>query len=200
MKKIIIALLLIIILGITWWLIAPIFFDKVVDERLEDIFLDEVPTSRSEAHEVDSSDIEAPDDSSFQTPRSDTLPTNSTPASESPPIHRGDSDDDEITTIASGTFIGLAGHSMSGTTSLLRRSERYFLRFEDDFIVDNAPDMFVHLGKDGEYDPEARLAKLKGNKGGQNYEVPAEIDVSLYDEVWVWCRFFSVPMGMAELE
>ena len=40
---------------------------------------------------------------------------------------------------------------------------------------------------------------LKGNIGGQNYEVPAGIDPLLYNEIWVWCRAFSVPFAKAVL-
>ena len=44
-----------------------------------------------------------------------------------------------------------------------------------------------------------RFTKLKSNRGKQIYEVPARIDVSLYNEVWVWCERFSVPLGVATL-
>lgn len=103
------------------------------------------------------------------------------------------------TTVAQGTFSGLAGHSGQGTAKLLQLNGKYYVRFEDDFRVTNGPDLFVYFGKDGRYVPEARIAALKGNEGSQNYEVPAGINPPDYSEVWVWCRAFAVPFTKAEL-
>lgn len=99
-----------------------------------------------------------------------------------------------------GTFSGLLGHNAEGSAKLLKIGEKYYVRFEDDFKMTNGPDLFVHLGKDGEYAAEARLAPLKGNMGGQNYEVPTGINPSDYNEVWIWCRSFAVPFGKAVLQ
>lgn len=96
-----------------------------------------------------------------------------------------------------GTFFPLAGHSAEGTATLVKVGEKHYVRFEDDFHVTNGPDLFVYLGKEGAYVPEARLGALKGNVGGQNYEMPEGINPSDYDEVWVWCRAFTVPFGKA---
>jgi hypothetical protein len=43
------------------------------------------------------------------------------------------------------------------------------------------------------------LGALKGNKGNQNYELPAGVDLSKYRSVVIWCRRFSVPFGAAPL-
>ena len=101
--------------------------------------------------------------------------------------------------ISSGTFSGLAGHNAEGTAKLLKIGEEFYIRFEDDFKVTNGPDLFVHFGKDGQYLANARLGNLKGNIGGQNYKVPAELNPADFNEVWVWCRSFSVPFGKAVL-
>mgnify|MGYP001558328501 CR=1 FL=1 len=90
-------------------------------------------------------------------------------------------------------------HKGEGTVKLIKVGDKYFVRFEDDFKVTNGPDLFVHFGKDGKYSSEARLGALKGNIGGQNYEVPEGINVEDYNEVWVWCRAFSVPFASAVL-
>src|SRR3989344_5220155 len=105
-----------------------------------------------------------------------------------------------LAVLRQGTFEGLAGHSGSGAASLIQSGGKYFVRFEDDFRVTNGPDLFVHFGKAGEYAAEARLGALKGNVGGQNYEVPSGVNPSDFDEVWVWCRAFSVPFARAVLE
>lgn len=99
---------------------------------------------------------------------------------------------------SSGTFVGLQGHRASGTASRLAIDGKDYVRFEEDFFVTNGPDLFVYLGKDGQIDLEKRLGALKGNKGSQNYAVPLEWR-DQYNEVWVWCRAFSVSFARAEL-
>lgn len=105
----------------------------------------------------------------------------------------------ELTAVRSGTFSGLAGHAGEGTATLIESNGRFFVRFESDFSVTNGPDLFVHFGRNGEYDGAARLGELKGNVGSQNYEVPTGLDPTNFDEVWIWCRAFSVPFAKAVL-
>ncbi len=102
-------------------------------------------------------------------------------------------------TFGTGEFQGLLGHNAEGDAALLKVGDTYFVRFGDTFSVTNGPDLFVHFGKDGVYAKEARLGALKGNVGGQNYEVPADINPEEYNEVWIWCRAFSVPFAKAPL-
>ncbi len=103
-------------------------------------------------------------------------------------------------TVSSGKFSGLAGHNAEGTVSLVSSLGKYYVRFENDFKSTNGPDVNVYLGKNGKYEPATRLGLLKGNIGGQNYEIPVIINPSDYNEVWIWCRSFSVPFGKAELK
>ena len=147
--KIIIAALVLVVLGIAYWLISPLFIMKQVSEKAADI----VPSQTSVAPVV----------------------------------------------VGTGTFSGLQGHSAQGTAKLIKVCEEYFVRFEDDFSVTNGPDLFVYFGKDGRYQAAAQISALKGNVGGQNYKVPGGINPKDYNEVWVWCRAFSVAFGKAEL-
>lgn len=100
----------------------------------------------------------------------------------------------------SGSFVGADSfHQASGTASIIPASDGTYIRFGEDFTVTNGPDLFVYLGKDGEYDPNANLGALKGNVGAQNYLIPENIDLSQYNEVHVWCRAFFQPFGHAAL-
>ncbi len=105
----------------------------------------------------------------------------------------GENEDLEV--ISKGDFVGLDNHRATGTATLLKSNENYFIRFEDDFDITNGPDLFVDLGKSGQHDSEARLGKLKGSIGSQNYKIPTDLNIDEYNEVWVWCRAFSVPFG-----
>jgi hypothetical protein len=105
-----------------------------------------------------------------------------------------------IDTLGQGDFIGIAGHNAKGTAKLIKTDGNYFVRLEDNFEVTNGPDLYVYLGKDNKYDSTTEIGRLKGNIGGQNYEIPEGIDSSQYTEVWIWCKAFSVEFAKAELK
>jgi hypothetical protein len=75
------------------------------------------------------------------------------------------------------------------------------------FETSNGPDVHVYLAvapdaldnetviKDGFVD----LGTIKGNKGDQNYELAADLDVEKYNSVVIWCKRFSVNFGAAPL-
>jgi len=102
--------------------------------------------------------------------------------------------------VKSGTFTGFDSiHYGSGTVNLIKAGEEYIVRFEDDFNVANGPDLYVGFGKNGEYKKGSEIARLKGNIGSQNYVLPAEINLDDHNEVWIWCKAFSVPFAKAIL-
>ncbi|MEM7271861.1 MAG: DM13 domain-containing protein [Actinomycetota bacterium] len=103
----------------------------------------------------------------------------------------------EIVTLASGQFSGESRYTVVGTASVLNDgSEQRFLRFEG-FESNNGPDLKVYLrADDGDF---INLGELKGNIGDQNYEIPTDVDLSVYDTVQIWCERFGVNFGFAEL-
>ncbi len=107
--------------------------------------------------------------------------------------------EENILIVSKGTFEGIGLHNAGGTANLLQIGDKFYVRFEDDFTVTNGPDLFVHFGKDGEYIAEARLGALKGNIGGQNYEIPEGLNPRDFNEIWIWCRAFSTPFAKAKL-
>ncbi|WP_236245818.1 DM13 domain-containing protein [Streptomyces sp. CC210A] len=113
-------------------------------------------------------------------------------------------------TLATGTFI-THEHGTTGTVSVLRLPDgSQVLRLED-LDTSNGPDLHVWVtdapvieGKagwgvfdDGAY---VDLGKLKGNKGDQNYALPAGFDLDAYGSVSIWCDRFDVSFGAAELK
>ncbi len=105
-----------------------------------------------------------------------------------------------VALIRSGQFAGYdALHDGSGTVNLFKQGDTHFVRFESDFSVTNGPDLYVSLAKNGVYSDDGVLALLKGNKGSQNYEIPAEMNPDEYDSVYIWCKAFSVPFAKAKL-
>jgi hypothetical protein len=112
----------------------------------------------------------------------------------------------QIVTLAEGGFIPLGRYSGEGTAVVLNDgSAQRFLRFEN-FSTDNGPDLRVYLtasdanGDSGAFDDDfVDLGVLNGNIGDQNYEIPTDVDLSVYDTVVVWCQRFSTPFTAADL-
>lgn len=101
-----------------------------------------------------------------------------------------------VVTEYSGTFVG-RDHPTSGNALVLGDgSGQRFLRFEE-FETDNGPDLNVYLvnSSAGGVDDFIDLGNLKGNVGDQNYEVPVDADLGVYDTVLIWCVRFSSPFG-----
>ena len=149
MKKLIITILVIGVLGVAYWLISPFFIDVRVSEDFN-------ITKESEGVQ---------------------------------PV-----------LALRGVFTGFDRiHTGSGNVNVIKVGEKYVIRFEDNFNVANGPDLYVGLGKNGEYTKGTEIAKLKGNIGSQNYELPENINLEDYNEVWIWCRTFSVGFAKAVL-
>lgn len=100
-----------------------------------------------------------------------------------------------------GSFSGLDGHDSSGTATAIDLAEGGRVLTLTDFFVDPGPAVFVYLTTDetttsGDI---VNLGSLKGNRGNQQYEIPAGTDLGRYDTVLLWCDAFSVRMSAAPL-
>ena len=114
----------------------------------------------------------------------------------------------EITTIATnnGEVVDHA-HRGAGTINAITDGNETFLRFEDDFAIDNGPDLNVYLvrgteaaGPAGTFNDDfIDLGDLKGNVGAQNYEIDADVDLSEYNTVVIWCVRFGVAFNAADI-
>ena len=101
---------------------------------------------------------------------------------------------------AVGTFTGKA-HPTSGTVQVLTRDDGVRVLRIEDLDTSNGPDVKVVLSPDpdGYADGAVSLGTLKGNKGSQNYAVPAGTDLSVFTSVSIWCARFRVSFGAATL-
>jgi len=105
---------------------------------------------------------------------------------------------EEMVALGQGMFQGASGHATSGSAAILVKDGKHFVSLGRDFVFDGAPDPKVALGRDG-YRREGLLGALEGNSGAQSYEIPAELDPHDFNEVWIWCEQFNVPLGLAKL-
>lgn len=89
-------------------------------------------------------------------------------------------------------------HPASGYVRIFTEGDQTFLRYED-FETINGPDLFVYLATDEDATEFVNLGRLKATKGNVNYEIPAEVDLSVYSHALVWCRAFGVLFNSADL-
>lgn len=108
--------------------------------------------------------------------------------------------------VAQGQFIdGDSFHKGSGQATIYRLADgSHVLRFAA-FAVTNGPDLHVLLATNpmpesssdlGEY---IDLGSLKGNLGNQNYPLSADVDLSKYKSVVIYCLPFHVVFATATL-
>ena len=99
--------------------------------------------------------------------------------------------------IASGRFTNQA-HNTSGLATLIEQPNGDRVVTLTRFKTDPGPDVRVYLVPDparGIKDA-VDLGGLKGNKGDQQYDVPAGTEAGA---VVIWCRAFTVAFGTATL-
>jgi hypothetical protein len=95
----------------------------------------------------------------------------------------------------------------SGTATIYQLADGKRVLRLTNFSVENGPDLHVRLIKADDAKDTASVAKtdnvelgkLKGNKGDQNYDVPADLDLGKYKVVSIWCNRFSVNFAAAPL-
>lgn len=102
----------------------------------------------------------------------------------------------------SGQFHGADDFHFGRGTALVIQVEPgvYVLRFEE-FSVRNGPDLYVYLSTnpDGASANDYSLGPLKATDGSFNYDIPAEVDISIYRSVIIWCEPFAVLFATAPL-
>ena len=108
--------------------------------------------------------------------------------------------------LATGEFHN-ADKAGSGTATIYQFADGKRVLRLTNFSVDNGPDLHVRLIAANDAKNTASVAKtdhvelgkLKGNQGSQNYDVPANVDLSKYRVVSIWCNRFSVNFAAAPL-
>ncbi len=99
-----------------------------------------------------------------------------------------------------GTFVGASDHITTGGVTITENADgTSTVTFDSSFSLDGAPDPHVGFGKDGKFANGASLGELKQITGTQSYIVPANIDISDFNELYIWCLKFAVPLGVAKL-
>ncbi len=109
--------------------------------------------------------------------------------------------------VSSGRFHPVAHPGMGDAIVYRLGDGSYVLRLEN-LDIFNGPALYVYaVAAEDANDNETvlntsvlDLGPLKGNKGNQTYELPAEFNPEKYRAISVWCRRFSVNFATAPLQ
>lgn len=212
-RMILIVIIVLILIPIAWWLASPLFINRTVDEA----FPFEIPSqealanmSADEKEQVLAAAMTAmPDAETLETMPAEAKEQMETQlmqiAAEMPAKEMNDempAAADEWLVVAQGEFMDADSfHQGSGAAAIFQQGDTRVLRFEN-FQVTNGPDLHVLLveniaGGAGEMGTYIDLGSLKGNVGNQNYEIPADVDLSQFSGVMIYCMPFHVVFATA---
>ncbi len=98
-------------------------------------------------------------------------------------------------------------HDTSGTATIYQTEPGKRILRLTNFKTSNGPDVHVYLvaandATDNDTVKKAGfldLGSIKGNEGDQNYDLPANADLSKDRAVTIWCARFNVNFGTAPL-
>ncbi|HEY5890385.1 MAG TPA: DM13 domain-containing protein [Acidimicrobiia bacterium] len=172
---------------VAWWLLSPLYLDTEVDEEFPMSASAQVPD------EMTPEEVEAAMKDAAEAPDSET----EEPMPAEGPV---------LVTLATGEFQDADEfHQGSGTATIYQLEDGSLVLRLENFEVTNGPDLRVLLASGSspsagdELGDYIELAGLKGNIGDQNYEIPDDVDLSLYSSVVIYCKPFHVVFSAASL-
>ncbi len=183
----------IVVVGFLAFRPDKLFIDDAVDESLDDAF-QTTQTTDIEPEQTTTTVLPLPS-SDTTAPAAPTTDPSTVPPTTTLP--------EAPVAIGTGDFFGI-DHRASGTATVYEQAGKHVLRFEDDTDIQNGPDLFVWVLPSGDYtggvpSEYLDLGKIKGNVGGQNYELPEAFDPDVHKFVLIWCKRFAVPFAASPL-
>ena len=95
------------------------------------------------------------------------------------------------------------GHHATGHVQVIRLADGGLRLTLKDIDIENAPDLHLYMAEEkvtGDVGKYKYVARMKGNKGDQQYKLPADLDLKKNHVVVVWCRAFDVGVAQAPLK
>ncbi len=101
---------------------------------------------------------------------------------------------------ASGSFRGASGHATSGSVTVTEQGGKLIIRLGSNFSLDGAPDPYVSMGNRSRPVRGGTAGVLRKLRGAGTYSVRATAATKNAKQVVIWCRKYSVPLGVASLK
>jgi hypothetical protein len=175
------------VMAVAWWLLSPLFINRTVVEDFPRAALAEVPEDMSAA-EVEQAMVDAEGSGASAT---EPMPEMVEPV-----------------VLVSGEIMGVDSfHQGSGTATIYQLDDGSRVLRLESLDVTNGPDLHVYLspasGPQTSDEVTAPgyidLGGLKGNRGDQNYEIPADYELPEELSVVIYCVPFHVIFSTATL-
>jgi hypothetical protein len=116
----------------------------------------------------------------------------------------------DATAVASGTFQAVSARYSGGGSATIAETAagETVVQLGSNFSVTPGPDLEVWLVADAApatnnavlASTYVSLGALQSPTGAQTYSIPADVDVSAYGSVVIWCEDFSVLFTVATLQ
>lgn len=180
--------------GLLWLTVAPYFVDETVDDAFPVAV--GAPDGGEPTAPAVTSTVAAPPQAAAVEAAAPTTPAPTTvvPTTVAPTVPAAP------VKVSTGQFVGLDGHQGRGEAAIYRQPDgSLFVRLQD-FEVSNGPGLTLYLvpgaGADRP-DGGLNLGPMRGNRGNQNFGIPAGTAVDGPHTILVWCQPFAVPVAGA---
>ena len=112
----------------------------------------------------------------------------------------------EETVLASGEWTKKSYRSKGGW-SIVQRGDKRYVVLDDGFSTRNAPDLKIFLSPSeggalngrNATDGAVLISPLSSNKGAQEYEIPADVNLDDFASIIIHCQAFSKLWSVAAL-
>lgn len=175
MKKTLIIVGIVFVLGVAYWLLSPFWRDKFLDEDLPGL---------KKAMEMMT--LEQKKDFIEQMEKTKGLV-----------IEKSEPMIAETVVLKSSDLVPEA-HKVEGRGLIVESNGQKFLRFENLKTI-NGPDLRIYLSSDLGVSDAIDLGPIKATSGNVNYQLPVGIDIEKYRNALIWCRAFRVLFSYGRL-
>jgi Electron transfer DM13 len=99
-------------------------------------------------------------------------------------------------------------HWANGTGLILKSDAQTLIRLESEFDAAPGPNYWIYLNKNTAINDakdflndnqRIKIAKLRAFKGGQNYSLPAGLEINDFKSITIWCETFGAYISSADL-
>ncbi|MDF2552946.1 MAG: hypothetical protein K0R77_2221 [Chryseobacterium sp.] len=101
----------------------------------------------------------------------------------------------------SGNFMqGSYGNNVKGKAKIYEKDSVFTLAFDEAFLVNNGPDLYVYVSKEQQPSQFVSLGKLKSVNGAQTYTFTSVVNFDEYKYVVVHCQQYNHLFSYALLQ
>ena len=190
MNKFFIIFGIIVVIGIAYFLISPLWRNTKLNEPIPYAPTSPSPTPVTIHDNMDTMDAATKEQFMKETNEmankkieiADSMPASGT---------------QEPAILAQAPMIARA-HDVKGKALLVQTGNQTILRFEDLETI-NGPDLRIYLSAGLDVNDAIDLGPIRATQGNVNYTIPQGTDVTKYKNVLIWCRAFGVLFSYAQL-